>query len=483
MGIILLDKCFGGDTLVQIAPCGQESKAVMTILEAALRDAAVTREVAVQPGAAAALASVAQRLVPDAGWLVVADRATWEAAGRDAHAALVDQRQCTVPPLVLDAQPRLKPLASTAHTIAQHLQESDAVPVAVGSGVINDLVKYAAAIAGRPYLCMPTAASMDGYAASGAALLEDGFKRTLQCPPPLAIVADPDVLACAPVRMAGWGYGDLAGKIVAGADWVLADALGLEAINPGPFALVQDHLGEWLSHPRELAGQESEALAGLLSGLLVSGFAMQAHGNSRPASGSDHQFSHLWEMENLQVDGEPAAHGACVGVGCVAMLAAYEWLLARPQAAFERVRVDDYDDAAAVEREIARALGDGEVAAAARKEMAAKRGIGSRTARVQRFLATWPDLRGALRARLVAARDMQERLRLLDAPRHPRDLGLGLATLAADYRRARLIRRRYTLLDLLEDLGWLDDAIAELCGPRGFWAGDTHATLTKETTS
>ena len=82
-----------------------------------------------------------------------------------------------------------------------------------------------------------------------------------------------------------------------------------------------------------------EALRGLMHGLIVSGFAMQAHGNSRPASGSDHQLSHLWEMERLTVGGKPAAHGACVGVGAVAMLALYEWLLARDVAAAARARV------------------------------------------------------------------------------------------------------------------------------------------------
>ena len=54
---------------------------------------------------------------------------------------------------------------------------------------------------------------------------------------------------------------------------------------------------------------------------------MQAHGNSRPASGSDHQFAHLWEMEEIAVGGVPVSHGACVGIGCLSMLAAYEWLL------------------------------------------------------------------------------------------------------------------------------------------------------------
>jgi glycerol-1-phosphate dehydrogenase [NAD(P)+] len=438
-------------------------------LEAAVRNAATTREVAITNGAASALPPVASRLVPDALWMVVADDATWAAAGAQAHAQLEAQGARTAAALVLESRPRLKPRVEVAQRIADQLLQTGAVPVAVGSGVISDLVKYAAQLAGKPYICLATAASMDGYAASGAALLQDGFKRTLACAPPLAVLADPAVLAASPARMTAWGYGDLAGKAVAGADWLLADALDIEPINAEPFGLVQDNLAAWLGQPQRLAAQEPEALAGLLAGLLVSGFAMQSHGNSRPASGSDHQFSHLWEMENLQVAQEPAAHGACVGVGCVAMLALYEWLLAQPAATFATVMVPDFNDSKAIAAEIESGLGTGEVARAARQEMAAKRGIGKRQARVSRFARVWPELRALLTAKLVSADTMQQQLRDVGAAAHPLDLGISLPTLAADYRRARLIRRRYTLLDLLEDLGCLDSAVAELFTPAGFW--------------
>ncbi len=33
-----------------------------------------------------------------------------------------------------------------------------------------------------------------------------------------------------------------------------------------------------------------------------------------------------------------------------------------------------------------------------------------------------------------------------------------------------MIRRRYTILDLLDDLGWLEAAVAETVGPNGVWA-------------
>jgi glycerol-1-phosphate dehydrogenase [NAD(P)+] len=439
-----------------------------------VRTAAVTREVAIRHGVAAQLPEVTVRCAPGCRVLVVAEATTWQVAGEAAHGQLQLQGVGVAAPLVLDATPRLKPRAETAQAIAARIRSEDALPVAVGSGVINDLVKYAAALAGKPYVCLATAASMDGYAASGAALLDGGFKRTLPCAPPWAVLADPGVLAAAPARMTAWGYGDLAGKCVAGADWMIADALAIEAIGHDAFRLVQDHLDEWIGAPERLAARDPAALAGLLEGLLVSGFAMQAHGNSRPASGSEHQFSHLWEMENLQVEGEPAAHGACVGVGCVAMLALYDWLLARPAAEIAQASPGDAYDGEALAAEIGRALGDGPVAGAASEEMRAKRALGGRKERVARFVAVWPRLRLELGERLFTAEALQQRLRTVGAAAHPADLGIGHATLAADYRRARLIRRRYTLLDLLEDLGWLDRAVAELFAAGGFW-GRQHS--------
>ena len=112
------------------------------------------------------------------------------------------------------------------------------------------------------------------------------------------------------------------------------------------------------------------------------------------------------------------------------------------------------------------------------KEMQAKRALGIRKDRVGRLARAWPGLREGLAARLVSAATMQRKLRAVGAAAHPGDLGIKLATLAADYRRARLIRRRYTLLDLVEDLGCLDHAVADLFRPQGFWGRPSTALAT-----
>ena len=64
--------------------------------------------------------------------------------------------------------------------------------------------------------------------------------------------------------------------------------------------------------------------------LYTSGFAMQATQSSRPASGAEHQFSHLWDMEHLKYNGASVSHGFKVGIGTLASTAFLEMLLDAP---------------------------------------------------------------------------------------------------------------------------------------------------------
>ena len=443
-----------------------------TVLERAVRSASVTRLVIVDPDAIVRLPHVVRTLGHARACQVIADTNTMAAAGDRVLALLRSAKIASEEPIVLSETPRLKPRAETARDVGAHLKSTGALPIAVGAGVINDVTKYAAEMAGLPYVSVATAASMDGYAASGAAMLDGGFKRTLACAPPIAIVADLDVIAKAPARMAAWGYGDLAGKVVAGADWILADAVGEDPLDQAAFALVQDNVKRWLSQSDRIRGHDIEALRGLVDGLLIAGFAMQAHGNSRPASGSEHQLSHVWEMDGVSVDGEPAAHGACVGVGAVAMLAMYEWFLAQdvPTAVGQCKWDDDDFDAREIDVEVEASFPEPLLVESARTEMAAKRArVGARASRLRALSGVWPALRERIESTLVPSATMEQWLSACGTASHPADLGVSLAKLAADYRRARLIRRRYTILDCLEDLGWLDKAIDALFDTTGFW--------------
>ena len=117
---------------------------------------------------------------------------------------------------------------------------------------------------------------MDGYTAFGASITYQGSKQTFNCPAPMAVVADLDVICAAPEEMNASGYADLLAKTTAGADWLVADALGVEAIDRTAWAIVQGGLREAVADPAGVRNRNPEAVRQLTEGLMLSGFAMQS---------------------------------------------------------------------------------------------------------------------------------------------------------------------------------------------------------------
>lgn len=394
--------------------------------------------------------------------LLLADDRGWAAAGPPVEASLANAgipcRRHVIP-----AHPRPKPTVDLANALRAVLRPGE-TPVAVGSGVMNDLVKHAAFSAGSPYLCVATAASMDGYTSAGAPLSDRGFKITIPCRPAKVLLADLDVIAAAPAEMTAWGYGDLAGKMPAGGDWMVADALGIEAIDDVAWPMVQNGLEGWLSQPDRIAAGDRKAIEGLFLGLTLVGLAMEAHGSSRPASGADHQIAHLWEMDDLHFGGERVSHGACVAVGAMAVLRMYDWLLARDVAGIEPARPSGVP-LAEKEAEIRRLFGPGEIGERAIAETQAKHVEGEALVdRFARLRELWPGLSASLRARLWTADRMAAHLAKAGAPVRGLDIGVDDHTLYLSILKARFLRSRYTLLDLLDECGLLEQAARAVTG-------------------
>ena len=152
------------------------------------------------------------------------------------------------------------------------LLRTRAIPVALGAGTINDLTKLSAYRTGKRYMCIATAASMDGYAAYGASITFRGEKRDFECAAPKAILADTKVIARAPSTLTASGYADLFAKITAGADWILADALGIEPINEFYWSIIQNGLKEALADPKGLKESNVASIGKLTEGHLLGKF-------------------------------------------------------------------------------------------------------------------------------------------------------------------------------------------------------------------
>lgn len=442
------------------------SAQITELIDPAVARSKVTHEVIIGHGALAETGQVVRRAMATVGGasrvLVMADDAGFAAAG----APVVETLQSSgfdVETLVLPSDPL--PVASVEEAEpfrARLASDSSMFPVSVGSGVINDLVKWAAKETDRPYVTVATAASMDGYTSAGAPLARDGFKVTIPTRAPIAMVADLEVIAAAPAEMNGWGYGDLAGKVPAGGDWLLADALGVEPIDDLAWPLVQDHLRFWLSGSQGIAASDPDAVARLFVGLTAVGFAMEFHGSSRPASGADHQIAHMWEMEGHTYEGRKVSHGAAVSVGCVAVLALFDWLLDQDLTGLDVDAVLASSSNLSGKHVAARqAIADPSIASKAMVEVAAKHiGQPQQRERLLHIMATWPALRTRLRDHLLRADTMVTMLQRAGAPTHGAHIGVDAGHLMRTMRAAAFIRRRYTIFDFLEDTGLTDAALA-----------------------
>ncbi len=449
----------------------------------ALREASDTTHVLVGEDVLAEVPALFAAGFGDRPAVIVADETTLAVAGRAVRAALDAAGRRQRDPHVFAAAPTLHADYVNVKALAGSLGEHDAIPIAVGSGTINDVVKRAAHERGRPYMTVATAASMDGYTAFGAAITEDGYKHTMQCAAPRAVLADLRILTAAPAAMTAAGYADLLAKITAGADWIVADALEVEAIDDRAWSLVQGPLREATAHPAQLAAGDAEAMTGLIEGLIMSGLAMQATSSSRPASGAEHQFSHLWEMEGLgdePADGSPPlSHGFKVGLGTMSIAALYERLLKRDLAAIDvSAAVAAWPAWEQVELQVRAAHTAPVLADAAVEETRAKY-IDAPALRERLTLLTerWPSLHDRLREHLSSAAELREQLRAAGCPTAPSAIGLTGERLRDTYRRAQMIRRRYTVLDLLTQAGLLEDAVASLFSPGGFWAREPGAAM------
>ena len=218
------------------------------------------------------VADMFKELFPGRRALVVADANTWRAAGSDVHRILAQAGIAQDEPHVF-TDPKLYAEWTFVEQLDGVLSRTDAIPVAVGSGVINDLTKLCSHHNGRRYMVVGTAASMDGYTAYGASITKDGNKQTFDCPAPLGMVLDPTIAAAAPAKMSASGYADLIAKIPAGADWMLADAVGSELLDEFAFSVVQDGLKDALCDPAGVRAGNVAKVEQLAEGLLLSGFA------------------------------------------------------------------------------------------------------------------------------------------------------------------------------------------------------------------
>lgn len=443
----------------------------MDKIESALQRTTDTKDLIIGEGTVARTAEMFNKLFPGKKAIIIADTNTWEVAGKAVDASLKASGIAQDEPLIFD-DPDLYAEWKFVEQLKSRLENTDANAIAVGSGVINDLTKYVSGQLGRKYMCVGTAASMDGYTAYGASITKDGNKQTFDCPAPYGFVLDPTIAAAAPKELAASGYADLIAKIPAAADWMLADITGNEKINQFSWDLVQDGLREALAAPAAVHAGDVAMTEKLAEGLLMSGFAMQALQSSRPASGTEHQFSHCWDMENLCYNGKHVSHGFKVGIGTLASTASIEFLLEKD---IENLDVDkcveNWKSWEEQEKEILEIF-DGKPGHIARALKETKDKYVSKEelrAQLEALKKGWHTLKEEIKKQIIPFEEVHESLKLVGAPYEPEHIGVSRERMRKTFSYIPYMRSRYANIDVVYRLGYMPELMDRLFGKGGIW--------------
>ena len=402
------------------------------------------------------LGEAARDFAADPDYLLIADQRTYEAAGAAVGEHLKRAGARVRPYIVPDGKHGESPQTDdrTMEAILKSAPGCGAL-IAVGSGVVNDLTKWAAFERKRPFFTMATAASMNGYASANVSALRDGLKVLFQAEAPKGVFALPEVIENAPFELTASGLGDVVAKPVSSADWKLNRFLFGEYYCQTTVDLISALEPVYFDHPEKIAARDPKAIQALFEALVLSGVAMTLAGTSAPASGGEHLISHTMDMVSDARGQRHDFHGRQVGVTTVLSAALYQKVLELETPAF-RMPTAEIDQAF---------WGPlSEVVRPAYRKKAPKYESSIRTLNQG---GRWDDLRSTLSGFLRSPDRIKQCLKRAGAAHQVRDIringrGLGAREFMDFWKNAHQMRERFTILDLALMTGILPERMEEI---------------------
>ena len=384
-------------------------------------------------------------------FMVVSDRNTEQVLGARVSAVLQSagfdvKRTCF---------DETEPVADADHVFRLLLNSDGAkrTLIAVGAGTLTDITRFVSHRTHADFIGMPTAPSVDGFTSIGAPLIIDGVKVTVICQPPRAIFADLSVLAGAPRAMIAAGFGDMLGKFTSIADFRLGQLLWDEPYDDEIAERTRRAAQLCVDHVAEIASATPEGIRILMDALVESGYCMLDFGDSRPASGTEHHYSHYWEMKLLH-EGRPAIlHGAKVGFATILATQLYEQLgrLSRAEIA-DRLEGLTIPDRAAEIAQIEAAYGTLAPDIIKIQQPFLTMDAARFDHLKARILQHWAAIQ-TIGAQLPASTTFHALLQQVGGPTSGAELGLSEAEVAAGAAAGHYLRNRFTVRKLVHYLG------------------------------
>lgn len=391
---------------------------------------------------------------------VFADVNTYEAAGK-AVCQILEEAGIAYSSYVFPDS-HLEPDEQAVGSVMMHFDTSCDLIIGVGSGVINDVGKILSNISGRKYIIVATAPSMDGYASATSSMARNGLKTTLNSRCADVIIGDIDILKQAPEHMLKAGLGDMLAKYVSIAEWRIGHLITGEYYCEAVAQLIRDALKKCVDNAQGLLKREDAAIQAVFEGLVIGGIAMAYAGVSRPASGVEHYFSHVWDMRGLSLGTPVDLHGIQCAMATLTTLKLYEVLKTitpDPQKAKAHAEAFDYAAWSQTLKELLGNSADAMIALEAKEQKYSKE---KHADRLPIILENWDTILQIIEEELPSSAQLEQLLDTIGVSKDLATLGVDQKTARLSFQATKDIRNKYVLSHLAWDLGVLEELSAAI---------------------
>ena len=359
-------------------------------------------------------------------------------------------------------QKALEPDEHAVGAAVMHFDPKCDIIIGIGSGVINDIGKILSNLTGKKYIIVATAPSMDGYASATSSMSMDGLKTSLNSRCADVIVGDIDILKNAPLHMLKSGIGDMLAKYVSIAEWRIAHLITGEYYCEAVAQLIRDAVKKCVDNAAGLMNRDEEAVRAVFEGLVIGGIAMAYAGVSRPASGVEHYFSHVWDMRGLEFGTKVDLHGIQCAMATASAIKLYDHVRKiRP----DREKAERYVESFSYDvwrEELKAFLGASADTMIALEAKEGKYDKSAHPARFARIEENWDGILRILEQELPGYAAFARIMETIGVPTDLAALDVDPATARQTFRATKDIRDKYVLSRLAWDVGVLEELCALL---------------------
>lgn len=388
---------------------------------------------------------------------VLCDKNTFNAAGEQVINVL---KNADMPySCFIINQDVVEPDEKSVGSVVMHYDYSCDIVIAVGSGVINDIGKILSAVANRPYVIFGTAPSMDGYASASSSMTRDGLKISLPSKSADVIMGDIDVLKNAPLHMLKSGLGDMIAKYVSICEWRISHIVTGEYYCEKIANLVKIALKKCIDNASGLLNRDEKAVEAVFKGLVICGAAMTYAGLSRPASGVEHYFSHVWDMRGVEFGDKVELHGIQCAVGTLIACGIYEKIIKYVPDKEKALSFVNNFDLNAWNEQLKSFIGKGALSMIELEKKEGKYDKQKHSERLEIILSNWAQIVSIIKEEVPSYKEIYELLTLIDAPKSLGEIGVSEDLLKMTFKCTKDIRNKYVLSTLCWDLGIIDQII------------------------